>query len=325
MDGYWVEKVFKSHSAYQNPDLPPICQDSAHWSKEFIPTMLLWCGQQESIWKLTDTNILPLVEMFSVIYLDILLTKTIIGHQRIIEWQRNFGSTALAIMNDFFAHNKDVGCQALALALHHKCTFIYQDMDTPVKEEGFRSIFVLQLLATIHIHATITHIDVPSLNTKKLALCGVSDTLSVSCAAHTILCMHNGVLDANDVLMDPKAQLKRKPKTPKALNEATGKESMTKYAFSAQNWKFATLGYFHSVCKGGMLACKLLGRCLRTFSQSVAQTVLSSHEQRRWEGAWKKSSLAFAKSYILRLRREQRGMSVYKIISVISASKKYLS
>ncbi|KIK77569.1 hypothetical protein PAXRUDRAFT_36773 [Paxillus rubicundulus Ve08.2h10] len=108
-------------------------------------------------------------------------------------------------MNDFFAHNKDVNHQALC----HKCTFIYQDMDTP-------------LLATIHIHANISHIDVPSFNMKKLALCGVSGALSVSCAA-----------------------------TSQQLNEAMGKESMTKYAFSAQNWKSATSGYFYSVSARG--------------------------------------------------------------------------
>ncbi|KAF9229977.1 hypothetical protein BU15DRAFT_69595, partial [Melanogaster broomeanus] len=162
-NGYWVEKVFKSRSAYRNPDLPPICQDSTRWSKEFIPTVLLWCGQQESIWKLTDANVLlpPLAEIFSVVYPDVLYRVTARGSvfgvvsQRIIEWRSNFGSTALAIMNDFFARNKDVDRQALAQALRHKCAFIYQDMDTPAKEQAFRSVFVLQLLATVHIHATI--------------------------------------------------------------------------------------------------------------------------------------------------------------------------
>ncbi|KIJ63620.1 hypothetical protein HYDPIDRAFT_188405 [Hydnomerulius pinastri MD-312] len=155
-------------------------------------------------------------------------------------------------MNDFFTRNKDVDRTDLAKALRHKCTFTYQDMDNPVKEEAFRSVFVLQLLATGHIHAVIGHVDVPSLNTKKLALCGVSGAVSVSCAAleRAILCMHDGVIDS-DILADKNAQPKRKPKTPKAFNEATGKESTTKYAFSCTNWKSATLGYYQSVSARG--------------------------------------------------------------------------
>ncbi|KIJ57721.1 hypothetical protein HYDPIDRAFT_34851, partial [Hydnomerulius pinastri MD-312] len=190
-DGYWVEKVFKSRSSYRNPDLPPPCQETRRWCKEFIPTVLLWCGQQNGIWMLTDANILlpPLAEIFSVVYPDVRYRVTARGSvfgvvtQRIIEWRSNFGSTALAIMNDFFTRNKDVDRTDLAKALRHKCTFTYQDMDNPVKEEAFRSVFVLQLLATGHIHAVIGHVDVPSLNMKKLALCGVSGAVSVSCAA----------------------------------------------------------------------------------------------------------------------------------------------
>lgn len=103
------------------------------------------------------------------------------------EWRSNFSSTALAIMNDFFSRNKDINTTDLTASLLQKCTFVYENLDKPVKSEAFRSVFILQLLATVHIHSTIGHANIPALDTEKLASCGITGALSVCAAAVSLL------------------------------------------------------------------------------------------------------------------------------------------
>jgi hypothetical protein len=60
-------------------------------------------------------------------------------------------------------------------------------------------------------------------------------------------------------------QLKRiKVKTPKSLNEATGKETTTKYAFSVANWEDSTLSYLRSISARGESDLQIITSMART-------------------------------------------------------------
>ncbi|KIJ19511.1 hypothetical protein PAXINDRAFT_153418 [Paxillus involutus ATCC 200175] len=165
-NGYWMEKMFKAHTDYHNSDLPPACQDQ-RWSKNFVLTVLLWSSflhLEESSWLFTwRFNIMSMLMVQFLVF--------------------NLGSTALVIMNNFFIRNKDIPTNELTTALKTKCACVYQDIDNPVKEEAFWSMFVLQLLANVHLHAIIRHVNVPTLNTDKIVLSGITSTLAASCAA----------------------------------------------------------------------------------------------------------------------------------------------
>ncbi|KAF9237765.1 hypothetical protein BU15DRAFT_75757 [Melanogaster broomeanus] len=257
---YWTEKVMKARSGYRNTDLPPACQEHRRWSKVFLPTVLLWCGHQPDVWKLTDADIIlpALIEIFTVVYPDVRYKVTAEGSvfrvvtQRVNEWRSNFGSTALAIMNDFFSRNKDIDTKELATSLLQKCTFVYGNLDQPVKSEAFQSPFILQLLATVHIHNTVGHANVPNLDTERIAMCGITGALAASTAAieRALICIRDGIFVIKDILAEASTQwsLKHvKVKTPKSLNLATGKESRTEHAFSSANWQASTLSYVRSI------------------------------------------------------------------------------
>lgn len=62
--GYWIEKQYKTRSSYQNYHLPPHCQDQ-WWPKQFLPTLYLWAGSQNDLWKFLDA---PLVKALQSIY-----------------------------------------------------------------------------------------------------------------------------------------------------------------------------------------------------------------------------------------------------------------
>ncbi|KIK80691.1 hypothetical protein PAXRUDRAFT_157995, partial [Paxillus rubicundulus Ve08.2h10] len=255
--------VFRSRSAYHHTDLPPPCQDQCHWRKILIPTVLLWCGSQTNIWKLTDAKILlpALTEIFTTIYPNVKYKVSAQGSiygvvvQHVIEWRSNFGSTALAIMNDFFTHNKDIDIMDLATSLLQKCMFVYEHLDKPVKSEAFRSAFILQLLATAHVHSTVGYADVPALDTERLAACGITAALSACAAAikHSLICICDGAFVTEDVLSEATgSQFKHgKARMLKSLNVATGKESTTRYAFSMANWEDSTLPYVQSISTRG--------------------------------------------------------------------------
>ncbi|OJA17324.1 hypothetical protein AZE42_13743, partial [Rhizopogon vesiculosus] len=119
MSNAWVE-VIRARSAYRNPDLPPACQDT-HWPKIFLPTIYLWAGSQPNLWNISDDALLNSIsEVFKAVYPDVEYIPTVQGsvfgvtNQRLSEWRSNFGSTAIAIIIDFLAHNEDANAEDLA-------------------------------------------------------------------------------------------------------------------------------------------------------------------------------------------------------------------
>ncbi|KIJ13593.1 hypothetical protein PAXINDRAFT_13554 [Paxillus involutus ATCC 200175] len=232
--GYWIEKVFKSRSSYCNTDLPPPLPRTTPLEQNLHPHRF------------------PLI--FAVVYPDVRYKISAEGSvfgvvtQRVIEWRSNFGSTALAIMNDFFSHNKDIGTKELAESLLQKCTF---------------------LLATVHIHSTIGHADIPNLDTERLAACGITGALATCSTAieRSLICIRDGAFVTKDVLAEATQSLKHtKVQTPKSLNVATRKESRTQYAFSTRDWEGSTLSYLQSISTRGENDLEII--------TSMAQTVL---------------------------------------------------
>jgi hypothetical protein len=207
LPGYWIEKRYKSRSTYRNCDLPPQCQDQ-WWPKHFLPTVYLWAGSQDDLWQFTDAPLVDALQhIFDVVYPDLrykvtaqgsvfgvvslaifFITLLLTHHhlnqatQRLAEWRSNFGSTGLAIMIDFFARNKDTDPKDLSEALLDDFVFLYEDMDCSDSMKAFRSLFMLQLFATAHLHSIVGHAHVTAIKSDVLGAIGVAGVLAI-CAA----------------------------------------------------------------------------------------------------------------------------------------------
>ncbi|KAG1849620.1 hypothetical protein C8R48DRAFT_677043 [Suillus tomentosus] len=258
-DGPWVEMI-KARSSYRNTDLPPACQDG-RWPKVFLPTIYLWAGSQPNLWNISDDALLEAINhIFQVVYPEVKYAPSLQGsvfgvtNQRLSEWRSNFGSTAIAIIIDFMARNDDANPGDLAEYLLSDFAFLYEDPDVIDKMKTFRSPFMLQLVATGHLQATIGHANVPALNTEALTASGISGVVGIAAAAleRALKLIKDNVINIEDVLAAPPAQRKLMVKTPKVLNKATGKETSTAHAFSVNNWGPAT----HSFSKSARLKGK---------------------------------------------------------------------
>ncbi|KAG2109687.1 uncharacterized protein F5147DRAFT_772972 [Suillus discolor] len=235
--GYWIEKQYKTRSSYRNYHLPPHCQDQ-RWPKQFLPTLYL-----------------TLQSIYDVVYseesdLDYKVTAqgSVFGvaTQRLAEWRSNFGSTGLAIMMDFFTRNADTDPETLADALLEDFVFIYEDMENLDPMQAFRSPFMLQLFTTAHLHAILGHVEVPALKTYVLSVVGMTGVIGICAAslerAIKRLCVNAIDIDVDTLDLGP-AQMKRKLRTLKTFNKATGKDSTTENAFSINNWGSVTASY----------------------------------------------------------------------------------
>lgn len=81
------------------------------------------------------------------------------------------------------ARNDDTSPSDLAEYLLLDFAFLYEDLDVIDKMKTFRSPFMLQLVATGHLQATIGHANVPALNTEALTASGISGVVGIAAAA----------------------------------------------------------------------------------------------------------------------------------------------
>lgn len=165
----------------------------------------------------------------------------------------------------------------LAKYLLTKYAFLYEDTEALDKATIYRSPFMLQLVGTAHLQATIGHADIPELKTSALAEKGIIGVVSICAAAvckvffsdlsDVPLCLQleraltlisNGDINVEDVLAAVPAQRRLMMKTPKVLNKATGKETWTIHAFSVSNWGPQTLAFSRSVQAKGDEAIKTI-------------------------------------------------------------------
>ncbi|KAG1878455.1 hypothetical protein C8R48DRAFT_768014 [Suillus tomentosus] len=262
LPGYWIEKRYKSRSAYRNCDLPPQCQDQ-RWPKHFLPTVYLWAGSQNDLWQISDNSLVDALQcIMDVVYDDSDLQYKVntqgsvfgVATQRLAEWRSNFGSTGLAIMIDFYARNKDTDAKELGQALMEDFAFLFEDMDNIDTMQAFRSPFMLQLFATAHLHSIIGYAEVTALKTDVLASIGMADVLGICAASleRAIKCLSDGAINIDSDALDMcPAQRKRKLRTPRTFNKATGNHSTTEHAFSINNWGSVTTSYVTGVKKKG--------------------------------------------------------------------------
>lgn len=85
-------------------------------------------------------------------------------------------------MIDFFAWNKDTEPKEIGKALLTDFAFLFEDMDDMDPMQAFRSPFMLQLFASVHLHIIMGYVEVTALQTDVLAAIGMVGVLSI-CAA----------------------------------------------------------------------------------------------------------------------------------------------
>ncbi|KAG1889011.1 uncharacterized protein F5891DRAFT_1198892 [Suillus fuscotomentosus] len=268
LPGTWVEPVSKARSSYLNTDLPSGCHEDGKWVRVFLPTVFLWLSAQEELWVIADAKLLMACkEIFKVVYPDIRYNVTTSGSvfgvvtQRVGEWRSNFGSTALAIAIDFCASNQDSAPAELSELLLVNYGFLYPNPDNIDKTETFRSAFVQELLSTAHLSRILGHADVPVLNTRNLIRHGFFGALGL-CAvslerAFSLLADNTVTIDHEDHLGLPITARRARLKTPKTLNKATGKETVSEHAFSIAKWKSKTDAFIRAAAKKGEAATEL--------------------------------------------------------------------
>ncbi|KAG1734268.1 uncharacterized protein EDB91DRAFT_1251058 [Suillus paluster] len=189
---------------------------------------------------------------------------------------RNFGSTAIAIIIDFLSRNEDEDVEELAKYLLAKYTFLYKDTELLDKATIYCSPFMLQLVGTAHLQATISHADVPELKTSTLAEKGIICVVSICAAAleHALTLISNSDINIEDVLTAAPAQRRLMVKTPKVLNKATRKETWTIHTFSVSNWGSQMLAFSRSVQAKGDMAIKTIA----SMAWKVLKKSKSGHE-----------------------------------------------
>ncbi|KIJ10191.1 hypothetical protein PAXINDRAFT_16761 [Paxillus involutus ATCC 200175] len=132
-NGYIVE-VIKKRNKYSSKDLP-VPSDS-RWSHGVIAMIMLWCSVQPNMWSIPEEDMVTALQViFDTVYPGIKYRVNpagsvfVIGLQQVSEWRSGFGSTALAMMIDFFPN----GVIALrSAALERAVQFI---MDGTIKVE----------------------------------------------------------------------------------------------------------------------------------------------------------------------------------------------
>ncbi|KAG1901073.1 uncharacterized protein F5891DRAFT_1187771 [Suillus fuscotomentosus] len=268
LPGTWVEPVSKARSSYLNTDLPSGCHEDGKWVRVFLPTVFLWLGAQEELWVIADAKLLMACkEIFKVVYPDIRYNVTTSGSvfgvvtQCVGEWRSNFRSTVLAIAIDFCASNQDSAPAELAELLLVNYGFLYPNPDNIDKTETFRSVFVQELLATAHLSRILGHADVPVLNTRNLIKHGFFRALGLCAVSleHTfsLLADNTVTIDHEDHLGLPITARRAHLKTPKTLNKATGKETVSEHPFSIAKWKSKTDTFICVAAKKGEAATEL--------------------------------------------------------------------
>ncbi|KIM51398.1 hypothetical protein SCLCIDRAFT_33465 [Scleroderma citrinum Foug A] len=230
-DGYIIDTV-KKHSEYNNKDLP-VPSDHC-WSRLFIPMATLWCSVQKNVWSVPNEELASALQLiFNVMYPDIKHLVTTSGSvfsvttQCLSEWQNGFGSSALAMMLDFFSSlDDDVD--------------IRPDLNLIDTEGLYRSTFLLELIATAHLSSIAACVHVPGWDTQAMATGknGEGVIAMVSAALeHAIKFIVDGTIDVEQVLKDManNADGKMKVKLPKVLNRAMGRVTSSAFQFSAVN------------------------------------------------------------------------------------------
>ncbi|KAF9234885.1 hypothetical protein BU15DRAFT_65319 [Melanogaster broomeanus] len=260
-DGYIIETI-KKRCDYSNKDLP-VASDH-RWSRGVIATVTLWCGIQDNVWSIPEDKLTAALQVIiDVVYPGLKYRVTPAGSvfgvaiQRISEWHGGFGSTALAMMVDFFSRFDDnVDIRTAAVALHKDYRFLQEDPDEPSADRCYRSGFLLELIASMHLSNIVGFVDILGWDTQKVSRGeGQEGVIAIAAAAleRAVQFIMDGTIDIEQILqaMAETSDPKPKIKLPKVLNKATGRETSAPYQFSASNWGGNTAGYKDSILNRG--------------------------------------------------------------------------
>ncbi|KAG1864366.1 hypothetical protein F4604DRAFT_1928806 [Suillus subluteus] len=198
----------KSRSSYHNVDLPATMQVDQCWTKQYLPTIMLWAGSYQEIWNIPDEVLLLHAQLiFDAVYKELNIN----------------------IVQGEFA-------------------FLFEDPDKPSPLTAYRSPFILQLLGTAHLNAINGYVDVPKLDTHALATHGMVGVIALSTAAikRTLNMLADNDLKVKQVLVSG-SQGKLAIKLPKVLNKTTGKMMNAPFLFSGVRWTKVTTSFIKSI------------------------------------------------------------------------------
>ncbi|KAG2051937.1 hypothetical protein BDR06DRAFT_1009871 [Suillus hirtellus] len=183
---------------WHNTDLLLIMLENGAWHWQFIPTVLLWAGSQPDFWTIDAPDLLCMLQaIFTTMYPGVehkvQLKGPIMGMaiQHLCMWQNNFGSTVIVLVSNFLSSmnenndndkqvdndsiNVDADSDAQEEAIVHVAssllkdyTFLFADPNTCQTSEIYCSIFMLQMIATVHLNTFIGFVNMPALNTSTL-------------------------------------------------------------------------------------------------------------------------------------------------------------
>ncbi|KAN0088048.1 hypothetical protein V8E55_006669 [Tylopilus felleus] len=259
-------------------NLPPLMKNDPEdkWSKNVLPSIVLWYGDQANVWSVKETDLeRVLVAVIGVVYpsFDDLDEMKQGGHiyelalQRLSRWRNVIGNAAGHVVLKYL--NEMVTAEGLtkeevATDLLTGRAFAYENFDPTGSEpnnfdKAFQSDLMLSLLGTTHLQDTVGWVEAPGFDL--LAACdhGIRGVLALCTAAlERALKLAEGrlgVIVDQEALTEgqeavdahPVRGMRMNRKQPRMLNQATGKASTKGTAFSHQNWGSQTGSYYVSI------------------------------------------------------------------------------
>ncbi|KAI5981261.1 hypothetical protein EDD15DRAFT_2193745 [Pisolithus albus] len=261
-----MTRASNSSSRFTNSDLPPLFLKGRKWAKLFLPTLLLWVGDQPNVWSVPEDNLVhALTEIAKVVYPTFSTLDDIrpnmpifaVASQRLSGWRHSLGSTAIALVDCYLASDSDTDVERTCDAFLNKRAFAYEDLDSSSPDKAFHGAFVLQLLANAHLRSCAGSVDVPPLGlTPKtykargaIALCVTASDL------HGYSCMSMQLERAIKLMKSKYVSGNAMEKGRAGANllkgnrkcKSGGRPANAEHTFSEQNWGSATSSYFQSV------------------------------------------------------------------------------
>lgn len=129
-------------------------------------------------------------------------------------WRSNFGSTAIALIANFLASlreseedededdedkkenadGREKFMTEMAASLLEGYAFLFADPDTCKASEIYRSVFMLQMIATTHLNTVTGFIDVPELDTQALSSTRMECVIGACAVAVSLICKSEQLL-----------------------------------------------------------------------------------------------------------------------------------
>ncbi|KAI6019110.1 hypothetical protein EDC04DRAFT_2607628 [Pisolithus marmoratus] len=243
-----------SGSHFTNSDLSPLFLKGRKWAKTYLPTLLLWLGDQPNVWSVPKGDLVhALMEITKVMYPTFTTLDDICPNmpasQCLSRWHHSMGSTAITLLECYLASDPDTDVEQMCDTLLHKQAFAYEDLDSHTPEEAFRSAFILQLLANMHLHSCAGSVDFPALGlTPKPYMVRGTIMLCVAALEHAIKQVKSQAVstDAMGKGQGGTNFLKSNHK-----HKSSGRPANAEHTFLEQNWGSTTSSYFQSITNRG--------------------------------------------------------------------------